>query len=134
ARGAAPERAQRMGGRKRPQPHLDVDAGEGASNALRAFEARRSEGDDLVRPARDLDEPLERAPDVVADPEQRMAQGADVVRDSHLDAGWYRKRLKWAPRTRVSGLRPPVTRAGIAVGATVKSTRHRLVRPDGATG
>src|SRR4029453_2416564 len=103
-----------MRGRQRPEPELDFDAhlAERAPNATRPLEARRREGDDLVLSAGRLGEPYERATDVVADPERRMAQRTHVEHDLHRFApGWQRKRLKWALSTRPWALCPGVTRA-----------------------
>ena len=72
-----------MGEGEGPGAQLDVDPGERGADPVRAADARRREGDDLVRSARDLDEAAERALHVVPDPEERMAQRADVERDPH---------------------------------------------------
>ena len=85
----APQRPDRMRSRKRPEAEVDVGAGERRSNPARPLETRGGEGDDLVLPGGYLDEPRERATDVVPDPERRMAQRAHVHDDPHLRApGW----------------------------------------------
>ena len=84
----------------------------------RPADARRRERDDLVSAVRRLDETAERALDVVPDPEQRMAERADVERDPHR-AGRYDEAVEVRTEARGSGLPPAVTFAGIAVGDTV---------------
>ena len=80
----APRRPDRVGEGEGPRPQLDVDTRERLADPARAADARGREGDDLVPPRRRLGETAERALDVVPDPEQRMAQRADVERDPHL--------------------------------------------------
>jgi hypothetical protein len=59
---------------ERPGAELDIDSGEGGADPVRAADARRGEGDDLVRSARDFDEASERALHVVPDPEKRVRE------------------------------------------------------------
>ena len=79
----APGGAHRVRERQRPGPDLDVDSRERRADPLRAADARRREGDDLVPSGGCLGEAGERALDVVPDPEQRMRKRADVERDPH---------------------------------------------------
>ena len=79
----APTGARAMRERQRPRSDLDVDVRECRPDPLRAADARRREGDDLVPSGRCLGESRERAPNVVPDAEQRMRQRAYVERDPH---------------------------------------------------
>src|SRR5207302_4377868 len=79
-----------------------------------------------------LREAAERAADVRVDACPRMREGCDVEGDSHGAGGTYEKRVKWIPRTRVSGFAPCVTTAGTAVGRTSKRTTQ--VPPCAASG
>ena len=79
----APGIAPALRERQRHEAELDVEPVERTRNRPAAGRARRRERDDLVRPGRRLDEPGERAADVVADAGQRMRERADVVDDPH---------------------------------------------------
>ena len=79
----APGVAPALRERQRHEPELDVDPVERARDRLPPGGARGRERDDLVRSARGLDEPGQRAADVVADPRQRVRQRRDVVDDPH---------------------------------------------------
>ncbi len=68
----APGVAPALGEGERDEPELDVEPGERARDRAAAVGARGREGDELVPPRRRLDEPAERAADVVADAGQRV--------------------------------------------------------------
>ena len=78
-----PCRAHRVGEGQRPRAHLHIDPAERSANPARAFDARRRERDDLVLARGGFRDARERAPHVVPDPEERMAQRTDVERDPH---------------------------------------------------
>ena len=71
---AAPRGSNGMRKGERPGAELDVDSGECGADPVRAADARRGEGDDLVRAARDFDEAAERPLHVVPDPEKRVRE------------------------------------------------------------
>ena len=75
---AAPGRAPAVRERQEADPRLDVDARERLRDRPLPGRARRREGDDLVAPAGRLDEPRERAADVVADARSADATAGDT--------------------------------------------------------
>ena len=128
---AAPGRAPAVRERQEADLQLDVDPRERLGNRLFPARARRRERDDLVPPAGRLDEPRERAADVVADPAQRMRQRRDVEGDPH---GTVAEAEEMDPERR-AGRRDPGTRVGRTVkhGAAVPERhdqRRLLARRD----
>src|SRR5262249_38737598 len=110
-----------------PDGTADRDPVQGLVDQAPAGLARRREGDDLVARAGRLRQAAQRSEDVDADARPGMRQRRDVDDRPHR-GGLYAKSRKWAPSSRVSGFAPPVTRAGIAVRPTVKSTTQRPSR------
>ena len=81
--GDAPRRPDGVGRGQGPQPQLHVEAGQRGADALRPAQARGRERHDLVAPRGLLQQPCERAADVVAHAGGRVREGADVEGDPH---------------------------------------------------
>ena len=132
----APRVAPALRERQRHEPELDVEPVERARDRLPPGGARRRERDELVLPARRLDEPGERAADVVADaPSAECDKRRDVVDDPH--GFWYSKARKRAPSSRRS---PPPghgrrrdrepDRADVVLRHERHLQHHGLLRPE----
>jgi hypothetical protein len=79
----APPGPQRVRERQPDRSQLDLEPRERRADPFGAPDARRRERDDLVLASGRLHEAAEGPSDVVADPEQRVGQRADVEDDSH---------------------------------------------------